>query len=120
MSRPTQKGVNPDEYPRVVRIETPPTEVTLNLATGERSGRMTTEADEYSQDELQDIARKYLRDNENREYRRMARRGELDEDLEKTANRTHEFAHRLIASGTAVPQAWSWAIRVVILKSEMD
>ena len=81
---------------------------------------MTTEADEYSQDELKDIARKYLRDNENREYRRMARKSELDEYLEGRAKATRAFAHRLIASGTAVPQAWSWAIRVVILKSEMD
>ncbi len=31
------EGVNPGEHPRVIRIETPPTEVTLNLATGERS-----------------------------------------------------------------------------------
>ena len=33
------EGVNPVEHPRVIRIETPPTEVTLNLATGERSTR---------------------------------------------------------------------------------
>ena len=120
MSRPTQKGVNPDEYPRIVRIETPPTEVTLNVATGERSGRMTTEADEYSQDELKDIARKYLRDNDNREYRRLARKSELEDYLDGRAKAAREYAQRLIATGTGVPQAWSWAIRVVILKAEMD
>ena len=89
-------------------------------ACPKRSGRMTTEADEYSQDELKGIARDYLRDNENREYRSLARKGELDEYLEGRADAVRRFAHRLIATGTAVPQAWSWAIRVVILKSEMD
>ena len=33
------EGVNPGEHPRVIKIETPPTEVTLHLATGERSIR---------------------------------------------------------------------------------
>ena len=33
------EGVNPGEHPRVIKIETPPTEVTLHLATGERTIR---------------------------------------------------------------------------------
>ena len=59
---------------------------------------MTREADEYSQDELKDIARKYLRENENKEYRRLARRGELDAYTEERANAARESAHNLIKS----------------------
>ena len=81
---------------------------------------MTRDDDEYSQDELKDIARKYLRENEHKEYRRLARRGELDAYAEERANAARESAHNLIKTGTFALQAWSWAIRVVILKSEMD
>ena len=81
---------------------------------------MTTEADEYSQDALKDIARKYLLENKNKEFRRLARKGELDAYVEERANAARDFAHNLIKTGTFAPQAWSWAIRVAILESEMD
>ena len=81
---------------------------------------MTRDDDEYSQDELKDIARKYLRENDHKEYRRLARRGELDAYAEERANAARAYAHNLIKTGTFGLQAWSWAIRVVILKSEMD
>ena len=81
---------------------------------------MTRDDDEYTHDELKDIARKYLRENENKEYRRLARRGEPDAYAEERANAARAYAHNLIKTGTFAPQAWSWAIRVAILKSEMD
>ncbi len=75
---------------------------------------------DYTDDELKTRARDYLKDCEYKEYRRLARKGQLDEYLQEQADVARAMAEDLIKRGTFPPQAWSWAIRVKMLKSEMD
>ena len=75
---------------------------------------------DMSDEELKRIKRNYLRDCQNKEYRRLARRGELDEYLQECADSARRFAQNLIETGTFANQAWSWAVRVELLDSEMD
>ena len=71
-------------------------------------------------EELILYAREYSRDCENKEYRRLARKGLLEETLQKTADECRACADELINRGTFPPQAWHWAIRVNILHADMD
>ena len=73
-----------------------------------------------SDDELKKIALEYLRVNENHEYRRLAKKGELDAKLQEMADSARRRAEGLIELGEFRPQAWSWAIRERILNAPMD
>ena len=71
-------------------------------------------------EELKTYRLEYLRDCQNKEYRRLARKGLLDEHLQEMADAARAFAEDLIKRGEFPPQAWQWAIRVKLLDSEMD
>ena len=77
---------------------------------------------EYSKsdEELKTYALEYLRDCQNKEYRRLARKGLLEEHLQEQADAARAYAEDLIKQGQFPPQAWHWAIRVKLLDSEMD
>ena len=48
----------------------------------------------------------YLRENRNDEWRRLAKKGKLDEELEFKANKCEDLARRLIAEGWFYREAW--------------
>ena len=88
----------------------------------ERKGDKMTDSIPYtkSDETLKRFARNYLRDCKNREYRRMAKSGELEGHLQRRADAAREFAANLIRQGEFDQQARQWAIRVHCLASEMD
>ena len=73
----------------------------------------------YSQGQLQDKRRNYLRSCNYQEFRRLVRSGEIDAHLETKANECRRYAVALIEQGTFYEQAWSWAVRVHLLDSDM-
>ena len=75
-----------------------------------------TKADE----DLKTFRRDFLKDCQPKEYRRLARKGELEAHLQSAADEARRFAEILVSQGTAPAQAWQWAIRVKLLESEMD
>ena len=75
------------------------------------------EADFASHDSLKAARNYYLRENLNDEWRRMAKKGTLDEDLELKALRCAELARTLIAQGWFYREAWYHAKAVEILDS---
>ena len=81
-----------------------------------------TSESEYTKSdaELKKIGQEYLRDCEHKEYRRLARKGELDARLQEMADTARRRAEALIRQGTFPPQAWQWAIREKILDTPMD
>ena len=81
-----------------------------------------TSEPEYSKsdEELFEYRRGYLRDCDRREYRRLARKGQLDAHLREMADQCRSNAERLIRRGTFPPQAWHWAIRETLLETERD
>ena len=62
----------------------------------------------------------FLRENRPKEYRRLRKAGEVEAHLERSSARCVQRAESLIASGTHEAQAWSWAIRSVLLESLED
>ena len=73
-----------------------------------------------SDEELFEYRRGYLRDCDRREYRRLARKGQLDAHLREKADECRSDAERLIRRGPFPAQAWHWAIRETLLETERD
>ena len=73
-----------------------------------------------SDEELIEYRRNYLRDCDNKEYRRLARKGQLDDHLQEKADKCRANAEDMVEQGTFPPQAWHWAIRETLLESERD
>ena len=57
-------------------------------------------------DDLKRARNEYLRENRNDEWRRLAKKGTLDEHLEFKANECAELARRLIDEGWFYREAW--------------
>ena len=72
--------------------------------------------------ELRDIRLKFLQENRQKVYRKMSDDGTLEEHLETRARLAHEAHDRILRQGHTVidDQAWSWAIREVLLESPWD
>ena len=81
-----------------------------------------TSEPEYTKtdEDLIEYRRDYLRDCDRQEYRRLARKGQLDAYLQEKADECRRNAERLIKHGTFPPQAWHWAIRETLLETERD
>ena len=75
------------------------------------------EADFADHDSLKAARNDYLRENRNDEWRRMAKKGTLDEDLEFKALQCAELARKLIAQGWFYREAWYHAKAVEINNS---
>ena len=60
------------------------------------------------------------RDNDNREYRRMARQGTLEGYLASKVRATRDYAGWLIKQNEMPSHAWRRAIRTLILEREED
>lgn len=88
--------------------------------TNSDASATTPPSDRYSWDGLRAIRPEYLRENDQKEFRRLARKGLLEEHLDQKARAAQAFASDLMATGTMDSQAWSWAVRVELLESEMD
>ena len=74
----------------------------------------------YTDEELREKRLHYLRTCKPKMLRELRRNGELDAHLEKKARRCRERAQDLIDTGTYEGQAWSWAVREVLLETEAD
>ena len=76
----------------------------------------------YHPDDLKDKRLRFLRENKRSEYRRLRQAGELEQHLEFRANRCIQRAQEILRSGATdiEGQAWSWAIREVLLDTDWD
>ena len=76
----------------------------------------------YDDERLKEIRLKFLRENRRAEYRRLRREGEIETHLDFRANHCAKRAAEILQSGaTSIEaQAWSWAIREVLLETEWD
>ena len=72
------------------------------------------EADFADHESLKRSRNDYLRLNRNDEWRRMAKKGTLEDDLEQKAVQCRELARRLIAEGWFYREAWYHAKAVEI------
>ena len=73
----------------------------------------------YSQEQLKDKRRNFLRSCNYAMFRRLVRTGEIDQHLETKANECRQYAEALVDQGTFHEQAWSWAARVHLLDADM-
>ena len=78
------------------------------------------ERDDPGDASLRQMAAEWERDNNHRGFRRMARRGELEEFLAVKVRATRSMAEYLIGIGENPSHAWRGAIRVHICESEPD
>ena len=81
-----------------------------------------SKVEQYSLDEstLREIAVRFERDTREKEFRRLARRGELESYLSIKIRSTQEYAKNLIEHGEIPDRAWNRAIRVHIMEREED
>ena len=73
----------------------------------------------YSQKQLKDKGRNFLRSCNYAMFRRLVRSGEIDQHLETKANECRQYAEALVDQRTFHEQAWSWAARVHLLDADM-
>ena len=73
----------------------------------------------YSEVQLKDKMRDFLRSYNYTMFRGLVRSGEIDQHLEMKANACRQQAEALIDQGTFYEQAWSWAARVHLLDGDM-
>lgn len=74
----------------------------------------------YTDEELREKRLHYLRTCKPKVLRELQKSKQLDDHLEKKARRCLERAQDLIDTGTFEGQAWSWAVREVLLETEAD
>ena len=75
----------------------------------------------YDDAKLKEYRLNYLRDCQPEELERLERVGQLEQHLQKRADRCRRRAANLVENGTTfAEQAWQWAIREVLLDSPWD
>jgi hypothetical protein len=73
-----------------------------------------------TEDQLKEMALKFVKGSKPKEYKRMKAEGELEEYLRLKAKATREHAEDLIAGGEWNKQAWATAERIVLLEANSD
>ena len=73
----------------------------------------------YSEVQLKDKRRNFLRSCRYAVFRQLVRSGEIDQHLETKANECRQHAESVVDQGTFYEQAWSWAARVHLLDADM-
>ena len=74
----------------------------------------------YTQNQLEAKALKFIKENKPQEYRKLKASGELQEYCRLSAKAAREYAESLMKSGEPDTIAWNRAIRLEILESETD
>ena len=75
----------------------------------------------YDDASLIEIRRDFMRENRTKDYRRMIRKGTLEEHLKGKAESCAATAQSLVEKGTThEAQAWQWAIRSDLLETSWD
>ncbi len=74
----------------------------------------------YTDDELKEKRLRYLKDCKPKELRQLRKDGALADALDRRVARCRRRAEELMDSGTFEGQAWSWAVREVLLETEAD
>ena len=73
----------------------------------------------YSEVQLKDKRRNFLRSCRYAVFRQLVQSGEIDQHLETKADECREQVEALIDQGTFCEQAWSWAARLHLLDADM-
>ena len=74
----------------------------------------------YTDVEMHEMRRRYLRTSKPKVLRELLREQALDAHLERKAVRCRARAQEYIDGGTGEGQAWQWAVREVLLETEAD
>ena len=78
------------------------------------------EAERYPFDTLKAIRRKHLFENRLDDFKRMAKKGALDAEVEQRARECQEYAHELIAQGWFYGEAWYHATAYILRGQNVD
>ena len=73
----------------------------------------------YSQEQLKDKRRNFLRSCRYAVFRQLVRSGEIDPHLETNANECRQHAESVVDPGTFYQQVWSWAAWVHLLDGDI-